>query len=775
MQGSIMLRFPKPLVPASRERHSKELGGGTSDPLSPSAGKPRYDLLAGKGRDSSHPRPCPWREEGVTDFKALRAKFQNGSNSANKPGQKPPTEITPKPGSAGNTTSSPLPLPRREEKVSKPAHPTSQAPVLTQHSPLAQPRGDREPTGHNREHTGITSEKGLNSPKSSSEKPLISCATDQQGSSQTTPKDPQLPDSFQHVLQIWEETLSRKEKTSPGVPTQRAANSAPAASGSARMPASGGSPVLDWRAQRKDALHGRGIALPQAPRGHRSSDGAGAEGVVASAFCQPGYRAPREPPQLQKELEPPFCQPGAGKWSYSPGSKWPRIKPLPSAESLGPAPRKPPRPPKVDLRAFQSTMPLVHRGNETTAGEEDYLTPESAQLEEQNNYEEAPMYLNQYGDTTTLCVIEGTLKGSTKQKIFPFAKSSPERALREDEKEGKPSHERAKLENKMFETGGNEYMSPTSQARADGRGGLKVLQGKQDVSSPLNATYPTPPGLAKDRAEHCEYLIAPWKGTALGQTPGQPLQAPEDIYDDVEELQDRLSDASSSFTSDSISGKSYEETYEDVEIGGDNPAKPEAEKQKRFGNLFKIEKLKLNNFRLKDNLRLVSISVPNLAAVSQEDNVYDDVEAGQRETRGKDDKYRVRMPKLRVAKEYKDKRKSIDSVERSSFPFCVPFFLTLNIFKFKKSSEEKSKKMDKEEKLFRETFMYHQEIRVLARAQAACSVRSQRRADLPLTAGEQLDVIDTHGMAHVTQGHAVICRNTQGRYGYVLVEHLNFR
>ncbi|NWT73537.1 FYB2 protein, partial [Prunella himalayana] len=124
--------------------------------------------------------------------------------------------------------------------------------------------------------------------------------------------------------------------------------------------------------------------------------------------------------------------------------------------------------------------------------------------------------------------------------------------------------------------------------------------------------------------------------------------------------------------------------------------------------------------------------------------------------RGKDDKYRVRMPKLRVAKECKDKRKSIDDVER-------------NIFKFKKSSEEKSKKMDKEEKFFRETFMYHKEIRVLARASAARSVRSRRRADLPLTAGEQLDVIDA------VQGHAVICRNAQGRYGYVLVEHLNFR
>ncbi|NXE86059.1 FYB2 protein, partial [Menura novaehollandiae] len=124
--------------------------------------------------------------------------------------------------------------------------------------------------------------------------------------------------------------------------------------------------------------------------------------------------------------------------------------------------------------------------------------------------------------------------------------------------------------------------------------------------------------------------------------------------------------------------------------------------------------------------------------------------------RGKDDKYKVWMSKLRMAKEYKDKRESIDDVER-------------NIFKFKKSGEERSKKMEREEKFFRETFMYDKEIRVIATATAERSVPSQRRADLPVTAGEQLDVIDA------VHGHAVICRNSEGRYGYVLVEHLNFR
>ena len=82
---------------------------------------------------------------------------------------------------------------------------------------------------------------------------------------------------------------------------------------------------------------------------------------------------------------------------------------------------------------------------------------------------------------------------------------------------------------------------------------------------------------------------------------------------------------------------------------------------------------------------------------------------------------------------------------------------------------QKKNKMEKEEKIFRETFLYDKEIRVINTATAACSIPSKRRADLPLTAGEQLDVID------VTEGSAVICRNSEGRYGYVLVEYLNFR
>ncbi|NXC11983.1 FYB2 protein, partial [Corythaeola cristata] len=118
------------------------------------------------------------------------------------------------------------------------------------------------------------------------------------------------------------------------------------------------------------------------------------------------------------------------------------------------------------------------------------------------------------------------------------------------------------------------------------------------------------------------------------------------------------------------------------------------------------------------------------------------------------DKYKTWMPKFLVVKKDKDQRKSSDNVER-------------NIFKSRRAMQKKARRWKK--KFFRETFMYDKEINVINTATAKRSVSSKRRVDLPVTAGEQLDIID------VTEGNAVICCNSEGRYGYVLVEHLNFR
>ncbi|XP_072199718.1 FYN-binding protein 2 isoform X3 [Excalfactoria chinensis] len=673
--------------------------------------------------------------EGVTDFRALRAKFQHDSSIATKPAQ-PCQKPSPRLGSGGSSVPNSkadvlIPRPHRE-----PLCPSSQPSSIAQIAKM----GNTEPMEHNEEHKGNVLVKGLSSPKSSSPKYPVSYCTEQKASIQPGPEDAPLLNSFHHALQMWQNTLSGGEKASTELPARRAVNLYVQPSPEQRVlhvPATpNGSKVPPVGSHSAPARPTQGLASTQTAQG----DGKAA-GSSASSTLQP---------QCQKGSEPLHSQLGAGTQLDSPSSKPPKIRPLPSAASLGPAPRKPSRPPKVDLSSFRSMVSSVHRQNETTAEEEDYLIPESTQCEEQRNYEKTLMYLNQSEDTTALRVIEVPKvepKEHKKQKTFLFGESSPGRSIIEDEKEGRKNLEREKLEVKK--PGGNEYIILRGQAKEDDRGGMKVSRMSQDVTS-------TPQRLAKDRAEP-SYYGAP-KPTedrpTFSPSHHSLLLTPEDVYDDVEGLQDRLSrasDASSPSASDSRSY--YEETYEDVETGSDNPAKEEAEKQKRFGKLFKIEKLKLKNTRFKENLRLFSMSVPNLG-VFQEDVVYDDAETEQKDSREKDDKYKTWMTKFLMAKEAKDRRRSSDSVERS-------------IFKVKKSNAEKNK-MEKEEKIFREMFLYDKEITVINTATAACSNPSKRRADLPLTAGEQLDVID------VTEGSAVICRNSEGRYGYVLVEHLNF-
>ncbi|XP_064372323.1 FYN-binding protein 2 isoform X2 [Dromaius novaehollandiae] len=738
-------------------------------------------------------------QEGVTDFRALRAKFQNDANFSKQlvqPPKKlvlPPTDAMHKLGPEIKDASSSLSFNMREVIILKaknePFPPTSQPSALVQGKPLVQPRarlGKADPRGKNEEQKGNLLEEGVNFSKNSSQKPQPPYCTDQQESARTDPEAAPSRSSFQLALQMWESALSQSEKAGAALPPQRRTNiyvqpcpelratGAPAVPDGGKMRTARSEQALDFPAQQKDALRGGGLAasqapsMPRLPRRCRSSDQLAAESTAATSFCQPGYdvQLPREFPQCQKESEPPFYESGAGKASDTRRSKLPKIKPLPSVESLGPAPAKPARPLKVDLGAFQSTVPSVRRGNERTAAEEDYLTPESAELEEQHNYEDTTLYLNQPGDSATLSASQAPEREppehDKKQKSFLFAKSSPAREV-EDENEEKPSLEREKQQaKKIFKTGGSDYVTHRAQPKEDGRGGKKVPQVKQgDVPKAQAMKHATLQGLAKDGAERLRYMHvgAPKpaeEGTALSQDTGQPLQSSEELYDDVEGLQSRLhaSEASSSLAPDSISGN-YEETYDDVEPGGDNPAKVEAEKQKRFGSMFKIEKFKLKHTRFKENFRLSSSSVPNLAALSQEDT-YDDVETGQTEPREKEDKHRTWKPRFLMSKEDKDRRKSSEDVERS-------------IFKVNKGSAEKSKKMSKEEKLFRETFMYNKEISVINTAVAQCSVPSKRRVDLPVTAGEQLDVIDT------TEGNEVICRNAEGRYGYVLVEHLNFR
>ncbi|KAM4710189.1 FYN-binding protein 1 isoform 2-T2 [Discoglossus pictus] len=78
------------------------------------------------------------------------------------------------------------------------------------------------------------------------------------------------------------------------------------------------------------------------------------------------------------------------------------------------------------------------------------------------------------------------------------------------------------------------------------------------------------------------------------------------------------------------------------------------------------------------------------------------------------------------------------------------------------------KKLEKEEKEFRKKFKYTGEIRVLSSIQVLSALATKKwgSKDLPLKPGESLDVIQN------TNETTILCRNNEGKYGYVLRSNL---
>ncbi|KAM6174058.1 FYN-binding protein 2 [Erethizon dorsatum] len=233
-------------------------------------------------------------------------------------------------------------------------------------------------------------------------------------------------------------------------------------------------------------------------------------------------------------------------------------------------------------------------------------------------------------------------------------------------------------------------------------------------------------------------------------------------YDDVDGLRTDISksDFSSSFTSESK--ESSEEMYDDVYKTKSNSPQIDLdgkEALKRLQHFFKKEKdrFKMKAIKSKENLRAFSVSLPDLQLRSQEVTIYDDVNTSERESND-EDKMKTWRPNFLSPRRKKEK-----SGAKGSESFSPG-----NFFRTKKQNYLEKNRV-REEKLFRQRFQYDKEITVINRA-VACSNNSRNGIfDLPVTPGEELEVIDT------TDQNMVLCRNSKGKYGYVLIEHLDFK
>ncbi|CAM4606509.1 FYN-binding protein 2 isoform X1 [Caretta caretta] len=740
--------------------------------------------------------------EGISDFRALRAKFQNDANFSNtvsQPPKKPPAEGVHLPSSNTKGVSSPrilnqgqvLESEQKREQLCFAVHSSE----LIQAKPLILPRvkhGNLYLAGKNEDTKNKALEGSLCGdapPRGDSQKPCPTSCIYQQAAVNAHSEEGLL-NSFHHTLQIWESASAQNDRKCAVLPScvsgnpsaQPAVLNAALGAESNKMRRSTCSfPALDFSTQKRSLPDSKMPVLPQSSspprpsRGYKSTE----QSPKVTGFSQPAYdpHKPSETSQYLKASEPFLHQAGTERQLDVKDSKPPKVKPLPSVESLGSPPKKPLRPPKVNLCAFWQSAPHVNRKNKTAVVEDDYVTPENAESEEVHNYEETMSYVKQSGNSLTSCAIQdiadlsstGIREHEKKQKTFLFASSSTERVT-EDEKKEKLKwdlgRERQQQMNKASKISGGEDMLHKSQIHQGNEGRKNKLQAKQGDTTDI---IQTGKWLAKDGVEHSRYvcvgaLKADEDMVALSQRILKPMQTSEDVYDDVEDIKhavNQASDAFSSFTSDSFSEDKYDEIYEDIHNGDYNPIKLDSdrkEKLKQLGKFFKKDLIKLKNAKMKENRRILSSSVPNLEVVSQGNMAYDGIDVDQKDAKEKDDKHKNWKLKFLMPKD-KDQTRSSEDIESLS---------SRNFFKAKKYNIDKRKKVAKEEKLFREKFMYNKEITVINTAVAHCSVASKGKLDLPITAREQLDVID------VTEENQVICRNSEGKYGYVLLEHLDF-
>lgn len=109
-----------------------------------------------------------------------------------------------------------------------------------------------------------------------------------------------------------------------------------------------------------------------------------------------------------------------------------------------------------------------------------------------------------------------------------------------------------------------------------------------------------------------------------------------------------------------------------------------------------------------------------------------------------------------------------DDVDASDFP-PPPIEISQGAkTKAEEKDPKKLKKQEKEEKDFRKKFKYDGEIRVLYSTKVAPSLSSKKwgNRDLQIKPGESLEVIQN------TDDTKVLCRNEEGKYGYVLRSYL---
>ncbi|XP_046306992.1 FYN-binding protein 2 isoform X1 [Marmota monax] len=711
-------------------------------------------------------------EEGVKNFKELRAKFQK-FDAPTLPG---PIKFP-----AGDS--------QKDEVVC--ARPI---PILAKGKPISSNHNQPLPYSCNGESppqkTKVTQRSEMRK-SSSSPGPLAKstvCSTgnfqkasvllDVTGSkAEVTPKERVVASSsFRDKLRNWEKVSSQRNETSSALPLSDCGGKAFHLEGQKSMglapekprkklETKGAQTLPSQRhltAQRKSLTISEDPSSRLSPRGRKSQEISSPERGLAGSTCQPVY-------ECQLDSQTPEKQPDIRQ------NQFPKTKPLPSTESLGPPPAKPSKPPRVDLQAFQRQPASIAKAQNEVTVKEDCPPPESAEFEEPHNYEATISYRRHSGNSINLCTaieiadstyeveieeLQKPWKSFLHQELSPKHENPDRRMKEKGPCDLEPQTEKDPHTNSPSKVDICKGTPAKIQMTRVHEGRRSMPNGKQETLTDILQTKVCPEDMKLASGGYMEALEVTKETSGPGAFKSSSL--PEETYDDVEypKTDGPKLDFSSSFTSDSE--ENSEEMYEDIYKTKSNYPKIDLdgkEALKRLQQFFRKEKgrFKMKKTKSKENASAFSISLPDLELRSQEVIIYDDVDISEKESKD-EDKIKTWKPKFLVSKEKKEK-KGADASES---------FSPRKFFRTKMQNLEKNR-IGKEEKHFRERFQYDKEIIVINRA-VVCSSNSRNGIfDLPITPGEELEVIDT------TEQNLVICRNSKGKYGYVLIEHLDFK
>ncbi|KAM6156764.1 FYN-binding protein 1 isoform 1-T1 [Erethizon dorsatum] len=468
----------------------------------------------------------------------------------------------------------------------------------------------------------------------------------------------------------------------------------------------------------------------------------------------------------------------------------PKQKPLPPLSTLGPPPPKPSRPPHVDLTKFRK----VDSANSTSKNQTSYSTTSLPPTPSSQRPSQPPLPAshpsqppapslpprnikpafdpkspvneeNQDGvmhfDGTGNLEEEQDSEGETYEDIEASKERDKKREKEEKKRlelERKEQKEKEKKEQelkKKFKLTGPIQVIHQAKACCDVKGGKNELSFKQGEEIEIIRITDNPEGkwlgrtargsygYIKTTAVEIDYDSLKRKKSSFTTLSSRPIEDDQEVYDDVAEQ-----DASNS-QSQSGSGGVFPPPPDDIYDGIE-------EENASDGSTLQVEEKSstwswgiLKKLKGKDDKKK---SIREKRKVSESDN-------------NEGSSFPSPAKQLEVGEEV------YDDVDTSDFP-APPAEISHGISTGKTKAEEKDpkklKKQEKEEKDFRKKFKYDGEIRVLYSTKASSSLTSRKwgTRDLQVKPGEALEVIQN------TDDTKVLCRNEEGKYGYVLRSQL---